>query len=188
MDSKQAYKPLTIRGLLGLALRSDLVVMIKPPLKIILVFVLVFATSWIFANLVRINPDPVGLAIADSWCKERGSVESAYKCVEALNSPVEINRQAVSLALFLLVATFIALKMEWRVGAALLAVVVLAITGVILPQYLLEAVDWGLIMFHVGTMVFAGILRAIGVFRLLAMELLKSSRIVELPWYFSSHS
>jgi len=167
---------MTIRGLLGLALRSDLVVMIKSPLKIILVFVLVFATSWIFANLVRINPDPVGLAIADSWCKERGSVESAYKCVEALNSPVEISRQAVSLALFLLVVTLIALKMEWRVGAALLVTVVLAITGVILPQYLLEVVDWGLIMFHVGVMAFAGILRAIGVFRLLALELLKSSR------------
>jgi hypothetical protein len=86
---------MTIRGLLGLVLRSDLVVMIKSPLKIILVFVLVFATSWVFASLVRINPDSVGLAIADSWCKERGSVEPVHKCVEALNSPVEINRQAV---------------------------------------------------------------------------------------------
>jgi Na+/H+ antiporter NhaD/arsenite permease-like protein len=176
MDLKQAYKLYNYWGLLGLILRSDLVVMIKSPLKIILVFVLVFAMSWAFASLVRINPDSVGLAIADSWCRERGSVESAYKCVKALNSPVEISRQAVSLALFLLVVAFTALKMEWRVGAALLAVVVLAITGVILPQYLLEAVDWDLIIFLVGTMVFAGVLRAIGVFRFLAMELLKSSR------------
>jgi Na+/H+ antiporter NhaD/arsenite permease-like protein len=144
--------------------------------KIIIVFVALLLASTTLMSLSKISNDAVGLAIASSWCIERGVNTSEAYCLELLNSSKLSFIQGFTLALFLFTIALTVIKMEWRVAAAMLAIAVLIITDASPPQYVLGSVQWNLIIFLVGTMTLAGLLREIGVFRFLAIGVLRVSR------------
>jgi Na+/H+ antiporter NhaD/arsenite permease-like protein len=64
--------------------------------------------------------------------------------------------------------------MKLRYFAAILAFLTVFL-GVVPPQYLIMGVEWKLIVFLIGSMVFASILRTLGVFRLIGLAILKAS-------------
>jgi Na+/H+ antiporter NhaD/arsenite permease-like protein len=144
--------------------------------KIIIVFLALLLASTTLMSLSKINNDTVGLAIASSWCIEIGINTSEAHCLELLNSSKLSFIQGFALALFLFTIALTVIKMEWRVAAAMLAIAVLIIIGASPPQYVLGSVQWNLILFLVGTMTLAGLLREIGVFRFLAIGVLRVSR------------
>ena len=70
----------------------------------------------------------------------------------------------------------IVIHTEWRVAAAILGVAFLILLGVANPKTFIESVSWNLILFLVGSMTFAGILRELGVFRYVAIQILRLSK------------
>jgi Na+/H+ antiporter NhaD/arsenite permease-like protein len=153
-----------------------MVMLVARLVKIIIVFLVLLLASTTLMSLSKISNDAVGLAIASSWCIERGINTSAARCLDLLNSSKLSFIQGFALALFLFTIALTVIKMEWRVAAAMLAIAVLIIIDASPPQYVLSSVQWNLILFLVGTMTLAGLLREIGVFRFLAIGVLRVSR------------
>jgi len=145
--------------------------------KVVLTLLLVFSVSFMLMSLIHVGGDDVGVAIARHWCSERGENRTDVMfCLDALNSNKSTVSQALSLSFFLFVIALTVINMEWRTGAAILALVPLVIAGAVPPQSLIGAISWDLIFFLVGSMTLAGILRELGVFRYLALKVLEVSR------------
>jgi len=119
----------------------------------------------VFLNVPR---DGVGGELRKTWEVIRGGL--------TIDSPTAVFEGIVSLGLFLFTIAVIALDMRYRYFLALLAVSVIAFLGITPPQRLIESVDWALIVFLVGSMSFATILRKMGVFTYLAAHIVKYSR------------
>lgn len=150
---------------------------VKTSQKIMIVLLLIFLSSFMLMEFIRVGADEVGLAIAQHWCSVKGeSHTDALTCLNALNSNRLAISQALSLSLFLFVIALTVIKMEWRVGAAILALIPLVIMGIVSPQDLISAVSWDLIFFLAGSMTLAGILKELGVFRYLALRVLELSK------------
>jgi Na+/H+ antiporter NhaD/arsenite permease-like protein len=144
--------------------------------KVVVIFIALLAFSLILMFSIHVGSDSIGMAIAKSWCSTIGINASTYTCLDMLNSYRYSMAQGLALALFLFVIALTALKMEWRLGAAILALIALILTGIAVPQEIISAVRWDLILFLVGSMTLAGILRALGVFRFIAIKMLKITK------------
>jgi len=145
--------------------------------KIIVILVLVLLMSFVFMYFIRIGNDEIGLKMVKQWCNERGeSSTTEVSCLNMINSLHEIIKQTIALAFFFFVIALTIIRMEWRTSAAILALIPLLVTGVAPPQYLINAVAWDLIVFLIGSMTLAGILRELGVFRYLALRVLEISK------------
>jgi Na+/H+ antiporter NhaD/arsenite permease-like protein len=144
--------------------------------KVITVLLLLLLASVILMHFLHIGVDSIGLLIASQWCEDVGINASDIRCLEILNSDRMSLVQGISLALFLFVIALTVIKMEYRVAAAMLAMAVLIATGIALPQHIITTVSWNLILFLIGTMTLAGILRALGIFRYLALKMLELSK------------
>ncbi|MDI9619373.1 MAG: SLC13 family permease [Candidatus Nezhaarchaeota archaeon] len=137
----------------------------------LLVFAALLAFSLAAMSLIRVESDFVGEKLIDEWLNHRGS--------EGLdvNSTPMILVQAVTLSLFLLVVVGTAMKMEWRVSLAVIGIVAVVFLAVATPQsFIHKAIEWNLILFLIGSMTLAGILRELGVFRFLAISMVKASK------------
>ncbi|MCX8186018.1 MAG: SLC13 family permease [Sulfolobales archaeon] len=130
-----------------------------------------FCVSYIVMSSIYLGVgDGLGRALIDGWRREVG-----YEVYD-LNSWVGVLHQSLALTLFLLVVVITAIRMELRVFAALFAVVIVVLTDTVPPQYLISsAVEWDLILFLIGSMVLAGVLRELGVFKYLAVLLVRVS-------------
>ncbi|MCX8185134.1 MAG: SLC13 family permease [Sulfolobales archaeon] len=137
-------------------------------LKIALILVLCFILSFLVVVSVSIPSAGVGGELRKAWESVRGGVE--------IESPSVIYEGVVSLGLFLFVIAVLTLDMRYRHFLAILAVSAVVFMGVVPPQKLIESVDWALIVFLVGSMGFAAILRKLGVFTYLAAHIVKISK------------
>ena len=144
--------------------------------KIIITFIVLVGLSIVLMSALSLKSDRVGLEVGRMWCVERGFNQSGEYCVEQLNSPRLIIDQGISLGLFLFVIALTVLKMEWRLAAAMIAVAMLVLIEATPPQYIISSVSWNLVLFLIGSMTMAGVLREIGVFRFLAVRIVKASR------------
>ncbi len=143
---------------------------------IILVLTLLILCSICLMGIINVKGDYIGLEIAREWCFERGINGSTQYCINELNSPIMDIYQGLSLGLFLSVIAFTVLKMEWRLAAAMIAVALIIIVCVVPPQYIVSAVSWNLVLFLIGAMTLAGVLRELGVFRYLAIKIVMLSK------------
>lgn len=140
-------------------------------------FLLIPLLSFILMYCIHVGNDTLGNSIAENWCSIRGFNSSdPATCLVQLNSNTLIFSQTLSLTLFLLTIALVVIKTEWRTGAAILCLAPLLTTGIVPPQYFIEAVSWSLILFLVGSMTLAGILKELGVFRFIAVKFLEMSR------------
>jgi len=144
-------------------------------LKLMLILILLLTVSYIVMYIIHVDENSIGLNIASHWCSEIG-LNSSVSCIYMLNSSHSIAVQSIALMLFLFVIAMTVIRMEWRVGAVILSIVPLILFGVVQPQQLINSVSWNLIMFLIGSMTLAGILKGLGLFRYLAMLILRISR------------
>lgn len=145
-------------------------------LRLTLIAAILISVSYTAMRSIVIQPSGLGLDIAGFWCKEVELGLAPSECISMLNSNHYIAIQSLALAVFLLVVALIVMKSEWRVAAAIIGVVTLILSGVSDPSVFIESVSWDLILFLVGSMAFAGVLRELGVFRYLAVLILRVSR------------
>lgn len=92
------------------------------------------------------------------------------------NSSNSAFKQSLSLSLFVTVIALTVISMKLRYFATILAIFALVLLGVVTPQELILGIDWKLIPLLIGSMMFAYVLRSIGVFRFLALSILKASK------------
>ncbi|MEM0504770.1 MAG: SLC13 family permease [Sulfolobales archaeon] len=144
--------------------------------KLLIILIAIFCVSFVFLKMVYVGADPLGRSIVIVWCSERLEINATDVdgCYLAINDFGVVVEQAIALSAFLFVVVGTALKMEWRVGLAGLAIVTLILSDIVPPKVLVEkAVSWDLILFLVGSMTLAGILRELGVFKHLAIQILR---------------
>lgn len=138
------------------------------PVKITAVLAVCFLLSSFIVTLINLPHDGIGGELRKTWEDIRGGL--------AIEAPTAIFEGILSLGLFLFVISMTAMDMRYRHFLAVLAVSLVAFMGVTPPQKLVENVDWALIVFLVGSMSFATILRKLGVFTYLAAHLVRLSR------------
>ncbi len=138
------------------------------------VFIALLAISFIAMKLIEVGRDPVGEEIVKLWVSERASYSNSSADINSFNMVLE---QAVSLTVFLFVIVGAVVRMEWRVGLAILGIVVVIFTAIVPPEALInKSIEWNLILFLIGSMTLAGLLRELGVFRYLAVNIVRATR------------
>lgn len=140
--------------------------------KLILAFAFSVVLSALLAYEVTLPvTDETGASIANFWC-------SIVNCtnLEAINSFNMRTGQFVSLGAFLILVATMIISDEHRFLVAICSVAVLIFFAIIPPDKLLDAVEWGLILFLIGSMSFAYILKKMKVFRYISIKLLGASR------------
>jgi len=143
-------------------------------LRMTTIYVVLFIVSYVMMSLINVGNDPVGKELIEIWIRERGDVSPTSVNI---NSPIMVCIQSFTLALFLFVIACTAIRMEWRTGAAILAITAVIFLSITPPQSLIyNAVEWNLILFLIGSMSFAGILREMGVFKYLSIKILGISK------------
>lgn len=143
--------------------------------ELMLIFASLFAIAMIVVKLIQVYPDDLGIGVTTQWCQVRGVNTSWYECLSLFNSFVTRIEQALSLSLFLTVIALTVISTKLRYFAAIFSITFLVFMGVITPQELIEGVEWRLILFLIGSMALAYILRHLGVFRYLALNILRAS-------------
>ncbi|MEM0065544.1 MAG: SLC13 family permease [Sulfolobales archaeon] len=136
--------------------------------KMVGVLATCFLLSSVIVVFLNVPHDGVGGELRKTWEDIRGGLQ--------IDSPIAVFEGVISLGLFLFTIAVIALDMRYRYFLALLAVSIIVFLGVTPPQRLVESVDWALIVFLVGSMSFATILRKLGVFTYLAAYIVKYSK------------
>ncbi|MEM4432441.1 MAG: SLC13 family permease [Desulfurococcaceae archaeon] len=137
-------------------------------IKYVVVFFLIIFISYVLVHSIDIPSHSYGYAIKSAWF-------NLTQTPIDLNDPVLEFKQFVSLASFLLVVAFMLISMKLRSFIAFAAVCLLVFLGAVEPQFLIRGVEWSLILFLVGTMSFAFILRSIGVFEYVGLKLLEAT-------------
>jgi Na+/H+ antiporter NhaD/arsenite permease-like protein len=113
----------------------------------------------------------IGSKLVSYWYAEIGSYDVD------INSPTVVIHQSLALTLFLFVIAVTIFRMEWRVVAVFFSLVMVVILGIVPPQNLIKsAIEWDLILFLIGSMTLAGVLRELGVFKYLAVNAVRVSR------------
>ncbi len=139
-----------------------------------MVFVALFVASFAIMGLIRVGQDDVGREVTSLWLSERASCTGCDVNIDSVNM---VLRQATALTFFLLVVIGSVIRMEWRVGLAILGLVTVVFTGVVPPEVLVSrSVEWNLILFLIGSMTFTGLLRQLGVFRYIAVNIVRATR------------
>lgn len=134
-----------------------------------------FLFSYLFMRLSTIPNTTLGSEIIKFWCSMRGNY-TVDTCEKMLNSTSGIYRQVLSLGLFLIVVGLTVISMKLRYFIAFLSIALLVFAGVIPPQELILGVEWRLILFLIGSMTFAYILRRLGVFSYIAVKIMSLSK------------
>ncbi|MEM1555173.1 MAG: SLC13 family permease [Desulfurococcaceae archaeon] len=137
-------------------------------IKYVVVFFLIIFISYVLVHSIDIPSYSYGYAIKSAWF-------NLTQTPIDLNDPVLEFKQFVSLASFLLVVAFMLISMKLRSFIAFAAVCLLVFLGAVEPQFLIRGVEWSLILFLVGAMSFAFILRSIGVFEYVGLKLLEAT-------------
>ncbi len=138
------------------------------------IFLASFLIVFVLLGSFKVEPAGVGGKLLDFWCDVRGM--DNVRCVGEFGSNYTMVEQALSLALFITVIALTAISMRLRYFAAILALFSLVFLGITPPQHLIMGVEWRLIVFLMGSMMFATILRTMGVLRLIALFILRASR------------
>ncbi|MEM4850983.1 MAG: SLC13 family permease [Desulfurococcaceae archaeon] len=133
-----------------------------------------FAASLTILKAISIEPSGVGQRLISYWCQLREAHKDG--CLQLFYSQHTTLEQALSFSLFITVIALTAISMKLRYFAAIIAVFALVFLGVVPPQELIAGVEWKLILFLIGSMIFAYVLRSLGVFRLIALTIMRTSR------------
>lgn len=133
-----------------------------------LTLILSFTISTLLSYFIVIPDTPVGAEIVGYWRTVTGNKGG-------INDLTSIFKQSVSLGLFLAVIGLTILSMEYRYYAAFLGISLITILGIVPPQDMIAGVEWSLILFLIGSMTLAFILRSLGVFEYLAIRILEFS-------------
>lgn len=153
----------------------------------IIIIVAIILLSFAIAYNVQIPNQGYGDTIRKVW------FNVTQASVDIDNPSVEF-RQFISLASFLFVVLFTIISIKLRSFASFAGICLLVFFGVIAPQHLIHGVEWSLILFLIGSMTFAFILRSIGVFEYLGFKLLELSHkyrfsvllmIAVLSWFLA---
>lgn len=140
--------------------------------RLLVAYAVVFAISISVAWLVKVPYDGTASSILGYWCDIRtGCTDPGI-----VNSGLLTFEQSISLSAFLFVVAVSIMLPKYRYFAAVLGLVLVLLTGTTPPQVLVENVEWRLIMFLIGSMTLAFILRRAGVFRYVAIKLIEASR------------
>ncbi len=144
--------------------------------KMLLLFLVLLTISILIMNYIRIGNDIVGLKIVEMWLNERRNSSTSLNALD-INSIQLVLEQSLSLTLFLFVITATIIKMELRVAVAILAISIIIFLGIVPPYNLVfKSIEWNLILFLIGSMTLAGLLREFGVFKQLAISIVKISK------------
>lgn len=143
-------------------------------LEAITIFILVFAVSYLVLSIIELKPSSVKTNLIQFWCELRNVDPSS--CYELFNSQHVLITQSFSLSLFITVIALTVISMKLRYFASFFAIFSLVFLGVVPPQELISGVEWRLILFLIGSMVLAYILRSLGVFRYIVLKILSISR------------
>lgn len=140
--------------------------------KLSIVFIVLLFTSLIIMYSIVIDERSwIGSKLVSYWYAEIGSYDVD------INSPTVVIHQSLALTLFLFVIAVTIFRMEWRVVAVFFSLVMVVILGIVPPQNLIKsAIEWDLILFLIGSMTLAGVLRELGVFKYLAVNAVRVSR------------
>ncbi|MEM0281466.1 MAG: SLC13 family permease, partial [Desulfurococcus sp.] len=138
-------------------------------IKLVIYIAVIFTLSYLFTSMVHLT-GPIGSKITEVVTEYRGAPVD-------LDSEYADLTQAITLTIFFTVIVVTIIKMEWRVAAAISGIGILVMSAIVPPQDLVvKAIDWRLLLFLIGSMTLAGILRETGVFNRLAVSLLSKSR------------
>jgi len=140
----------------------------------ITLLVLTLSVSYVVLGAVRVEPTLLGEKILLHWCQLRGFYGGS--CLREMLSEKTLFEQALSLSLFITVIALTVISMKLRYFAAIFAVFALAFLGVVPPQDLVSGVEWRLVVFLIGAMILAFILRSLGVFRYIVLKILRVCR------------
>lgn len=141
--------------------------------KVLILIIGLFLFSYVLMR-ISIPHTFLGEEVIRFWCSVRGNY-TLTACEEMLNSSSSIYYQVLSLGLFLLVVSLTIISVKLRYFAVLLSVVLLIFAGVVPPQELISGIEWRLILFLIGSMTFAYILRKLRVFEYIAINMLSLS-------------
>ncbi|MCS7111752.1 MAG: SLC13 family permease [Sulfolobales archaeon] len=148
----------------------------KTLVMLLTLFLVIFSSSFLIMNFIRIGNDALGLRIIEIWLGERRESSTSSSALD-INSLQLIVEQSLSLALFLFVVAVIIIKIEWRIAVAVLAISIIIFSGIVPPYNLIhKSIEWDLILFLIGSMIFAGLLREFGIFKYLAVNIIRISR------------
>lgn len=142
--------------------------------KVLVLVIVLFLFSYLLMSSFTVPSTTLGEEVIRFWCNVRGNYTLAT-CKEMLNSSNSIYHQVLSLGLFLLVVGLTVTSMKLRYSAAFLSISLLVFAGVVPPQELVSGVEWRLILFLIGSMTFAYILRKLRVFEYTALKILSLS-------------
>ncbi|MCY0868209.1 MAG: SLC13 family permease [Desulfurococcus sp.] len=136
--------------------------------RLIAIMSVIFIISYLLMSFIHLS-GPMGEQIIEIMRREYGSTIDP-------NSSYAVFVEALTMTIFFTVIALTVIKMEWRVAAAAAGIGILALTGIVPPQNFVNyAVDWNLILFLIGSMTLAGILKEAGVFKKLAVNLMERS-------------
>ncbi|MEM2220306.1 MAG: SLC13 family permease [Ignisphaera sp.] len=145
--------------------------------RMLVVFLALFIISFLIMNYLRIDNDTIGLKIIEMWLNERTNGSASVSTPPDVNSIQLVLEQALSLALFLSVIVATIIKIEWRVSVAILSISIIIFLGIVPPYNLIhKSIEWNLIIFLIGSMTLAGLLREFGIFRYLAVNIVRISK------------
>jgi len=141
---------------------------LKTMIKLTIYIAVIFFLSYLFVSMVHLT-GPLGSKITEVVTEYRGAPVN-------LDSEYADLSQAITLTIFFTVIVVTIIKMEWRVAAAISGIGILVMSAIVPPQDLVvKAIDWRLLLFLIGSMTLAGVLRETGVFNRLAISLLSKS-------------
>ncbi|MEM3948199.1 MAG: SLC13 family permease [Zestosphaera sp.] len=143
--------------------------------RVFILFAVSLSISYVLMSFIKLPSDGVGGEIVRFWCSVRVG-ESSETCWESINSTRGVYEQVVSLSLFLTVIGLTVISMRLRYFAAFFSAALMTFMAVVPPQELIAGIEWRLILFLIGSMVFAYILRRLKVFEYIAVRLLYLSK------------
>ncbi|MEM4481572.1 MAG: SLC13 family permease [Desulfurococcaceae archaeon] len=137
--------------------------------KIVYALIIAFAISFATSYYLRIPEDKLGVEIINYWRTTTGNAGD-------INDLASFIKQAISLGVFLTVIILTVISMEYRYYGTFLGISLITMLGTAPPQSLISGVEWNLIMFLIGSMTLAFILRTLGVFEYIAIRILEFSK------------
>jgi Na+/H+ antiporter NhaD/arsenite permease-like protein len=136
--------------------------------RLALILALSMAIAVPVVACITIPETGYGARLLELWRELRGSAPRSRLLVSV--------EEVVSLGLFIFVIATMVVDMRYRHFSAFAALAVIALSGTVPAQRLIESVDWPLIVFLIGSLCFAAILRKLGVFTYVAAHMVRLSR------------
>lgn len=159
--------------------------------KSLVLFILIFTVVYGLFQVIKIPESEISRDVINHWCQFKGIYEN---CFNEFQLDINILKQSLSLSIFLITITFIIVSMKLRFSAAIFGIAILVIMGVVPPQRLIYGVEWSLVMFLIGAMTLGHMLQVLGVFRYIAIGLLRLGgrstslflfSLLIIPWFLA---